>query len=382
MSQYTTEVRFICESMAGLSESQGLSNVNEIIDNTAANIIGDYPIFDETYRNVLNNKIIKHYYTREIGYETVGLWKLKLNMKMNEIMPYYNKFYKSELLNFNPMYDVDYTMSTEKTGDTSKIDIQSDSENNAQSRNSSKDSEGSNILTQSQTDETTSTSSSELAVVDKETGTKSATGEDKTTNAETKNTTTKTENNTTTTTDSDESSTAGTARIDAYADTPQGGLDGLNSYDYLTNARKIDDSQSGSKHGTSNATADGTSSYSEDGNTVGTGKKDWTENDNTTLDKNSNTTGSDSGTSKSQHSNSETNRSSENERGQESITGSTSRNSTADSTIKSTEDYLTKVNGKRGTTSYSKMLQDYRHTFLNIDMMVIDDLKDLFMNIW
>ena len=32
MSKYTTEVRFICENSAGLSESEGADNVDSILD--------------------------------------------------------------------------------------------------------------------------------------------------------------------------------------------------------------------------------------------------------------------------------------------------------------------------------------------------------------
>ena len=107
MSKYTTQVRFICENYAGLTESVGYGKVDEIIASARKKVFDfPYPIFDETYRNVLETKILKHFYTREIGAETVGLWKLWLNTKMNEIMPYYNKLYKSELLDFNPLYDV------------------------------------------------------------------------------------------------------------------------------------------------------------------------------------------------------------------------------------------------------------------------------------
>ena len=122
MSIYTTEVRFICETYAGYKESQGYDKVNEIVANAQSKIFELYPIFDESYRSVLNTKILRHYYTREICAETVGLWKLWLNNKMNEIMPYYNKLYNSELLKFNPLYDVDLsTLRTrdEKTGEES-----------------------------------------------------------------------------------------------------------------------------------------------------------------------------------------------------------------------------------------------------------------------
>ena len=110
MSIYTTERRFICESLAGQTESQGYDQVNWIIEQAAPKIFSfDFPMFDESYRSVLEKKILKHYYTREIGLETYGLWQLKLDTKMNEIMPYFNQRYKSETLEFNPLYDFDVT---------------------------------------------------------------------------------------------------------------------------------------------------------------------------------------------------------------------------------------------------------------------------------
>lgn len=110
MSKFTTEVRYICENYAGLNDSVGYNDVDSVIEKSWAKVFSfDFPIFDEEYRPVLCKKILKHFYTREIGLETVGLWKLKLDTKMNEIMPYYNQRYKSELIKFNPMYDVDLT---------------------------------------------------------------------------------------------------------------------------------------------------------------------------------------------------------------------------------------------------------------------------------
>ena len=117
MSKYTTEVRFICESNAGLDESKGFNSINEILENCIDNIFDfDFPIFDEAYRPVLEKKILKHYYTREIATETVGLWKHFLDARLNEIMPFYNKLYESELIEFNPLYDVNLTTDHTKSG--------------------------------------------------------------------------------------------------------------------------------------------------------------------------------------------------------------------------------------------------------------------------
>ena len=89
MSQYTTELRYLIK--------QGYNfELNE------------YPIFDESYRDVLNKKILDHYYYKEIGFETPQRFKHYLKTTLNEVMPYYNKLYLSELININPLYTVDY----------------------------------------------------------------------------------------------------------------------------------------------------------------------------------------------------------------------------------------------------------------------------------
>lgn len=117
MGKYTTELRFICETESGLDESKGFNDVDNIITQAAPNVFNfDFPIYDEAYRLPFEKMILRHFYSREIGYETYGLWKLKLWDKLNLIMPYYNEMYKSTLLQFNPFYDVDYTVEHEGEG--------------------------------------------------------------------------------------------------------------------------------------------------------------------------------------------------------------------------------------------------------------------------
>ena len=211
MSMYTTELRYICESYAGLTESAGNNNIENVIKKALPKIFDfDFPIFDEDYRTVIETKIIKHYYTREISEETVGLWKLRLNTKMNEIMPYYNQLYKAWSVDFNPLYDTDIT--TEHTLD--------------------------NESTQTTTGKST----------------------------------------------------------DRFSDTPQGSLQNIENNTYLSNATIVDSNASG--------------------------------------------------------------------------------------TSNSTDEYLEKITGKRGSMSYSKMLDEYRESLINIDSMIIVDLKDLFFKLW
>lgn len=121
MSKYTTQLRFICESMVDLNESTKANGVTELIEKIWDKVFTfDFPIFDESYRKELCVKILRHYWTREIGQETYGAWKIRLETKLCDIMPYYNQLYKSELLEFNPMFDVDLTRSSDRTN-TGKI---------------------------------------------------------------------------------------------------------------------------------------------------------------------------------------------------------------------------------------------------------------------
>lgn len=70
--------------------------IKTLIDNNFNFQMTNYPIFDENYRETLNNNILHHYYENEIGFETASLFRFYLNQKLNEIMPYYNELYKAQ----------------------------------------------------------------------------------------------------------------------------------------------------------------------------------------------------------------------------------------------------------------------------------------------
>ena len=95
MAKYTTQLRHILEMEYDLD-------------------MKSYPIFDETYRESLNNKIFEHFAFREIGLETPQLFKRFLNRKMNEIMPYYNQLYESTLHDYDPL--LGFEVETNSTG--------------------------------------------------------------------------------------------------------------------------------------------------------------------------------------------------------------------------------------------------------------------------
>ncbi len=76
--------------------------IEELIEN-GVELFDDFPIFNEAYRQILKDRIIEFYYLREIGSETVGAFKHRLNARLRLIMPYYNEMYKSTLFEFDPL---------------------------------------------------------------------------------------------------------------------------------------------------------------------------------------------------------------------------------------------------------------------------------------
>ena len=65
--------------------------------------LDDYPIFDEDYRDSLNQKIIDHYWNQEIGQETISMFRHAMKRRMNEIMPLYNEQYRLNLVVVDPL---------------------------------------------------------------------------------------------------------------------------------------------------------------------------------------------------------------------------------------------------------------------------------------
>lgn len=311
MSKYTTEVRFICESKSGLENSSGADNVDDVIAGAWNKIFtSKAPFFDESYRSVLCQKILKHYYLREICCETVGIWKLWMNERLETIMPYYNQLYESELIKFEPLNDVNLTRKHDRTVDGTE-------ERNGETSDTAN---GTREITNNGTKNTTNN------------GTREVTGTNDTKETGTSDTTTSAESNET--------------KRDLYSDTPQGAITGLENENYLTNARKITDNV--------------TNSGSEDTGTTRNIDNDYTENDTTNNTENTTTNNTENMTTN------------DTKTGTNKVTG----------TSNTTEDYLETLIGKQGSGTYSKMLMEFRDTFLNIDMMVVDEFKDLFFGLW
>lgn len=115
------------------------TTIKALIDNNFDFKMISYPIFDENYREILNNKILNHYYLNEIGFETASLFRFYLNNKMNEIMPYYNELYKAQakILNENLFNNVNLTENY-KSNNSNETNTLSISSSNSNGENNSK----------------------------------------------------------------------------------------------------------------------------------------------------------------------------------------------------------------------------------------------------
>ena len=121
--------------------------IKTLIDNNFDFKMTEYPIFDENYRDILNEKILHHYYMDEIGFETAPLFRFYLNTKLNEIMPFYNTLYatKKAILDSNTLLNnvnITETMDRDTTGENS-------SESSSTSKNVFNDTPQGKILQQS-----------------------------------------------------------------------------------------------------------------------------------------------------------------------------------------------------------------------------------------
>lgn len=375
MSKYTTEVRYICEEAAGLQDSVGYNNIESVIT-TAAPVIFDFdfPIFDEAYRLPLEKTILRHYYTREIGEETVGLWKLRLWDRLSLIMPYYNKLYYSETLQFNPLYDVDYTRTstTDLSGQTSQSDQETTAGQNTSQTSTTNDNNESTTTARGLQHEGQTTGSSNTSEqhnqTDTHTGTEASTNDATVTGTKSQ-------------TDMHSATASGTSEntnYNLFSDTPQGALTNVNNEAYLTDARKITDS--GSTSGSDNSTD------THSGIDTSVTDQDQLKTVNLTDSQigTSGTTGSTSGSDTYQDNETVTGAKTGTASGTTSVSGSDSstRTATGAGTVKNVTEFVEHVIGKQGTYSFVQMIKDYRDALINIDQMIIDELSDLFIALW
>lgn len=383
MSKYTTEVRYICEHYAGLNESTGFEDVDEIVEKARKKIFSNYPIFDENHRAELEKKILKHYYTREIGFETVGLFKLYLNNRMAEIMPYYNKLYESETFEFNPFINTDFKIEGLEKGEAGGQDVSTLG--------------GQDVSTLGGQDKTTA-GGQDKTVNDIEKNTENNTDFSENVKPFGREQTTVSETGQVTTTETPTGAEKDTQKthlnhsddvIEKYSDTPQNGVSGVEAGNYLTTY----------KHTTTTPTYPSATSYdtvetkkefegrsTQSVTQYGTGdaaKKtvsllEYQEGRRTDTNSNTKTKGKEEtdATSTTDYGRTDTTDYGRTDTTDYGRTDTTEYGRTDEKTTETT------TKGKQGSETYQEMLQKYRDVLLNIDDLIIKNLSDLFLNLW
>lgn len=95
----------------------------ELLDSGISKLTGGdiglqyYKTFQSGYEETLNGKIIDHYWNREIGFETIDMFKMKMRQHMNNVMPYFNELYRSVQMTYDPLRTIDITTVSTSTSD-------------------------------------------------------------------------------------------------------------------------------------------------------------------------------------------------------------------------------------------------------------------------
>ena len=236
----------------------------------------DYPSYYKgEAKTAFEQKVLDHYWLRQIGQETTGRWLHYFRSRMREIMPYYIQLYESQAL----MHGIDDPFGN--------VDIVETYE---------------------------------------EERTENSTGKLNNTNTSTSTSTSQTENTGISSGSETENATRTEDHKRKFSNTPQGSISNLDNYLTEANVETANDTDNLAKE--HEATTEATSTGTASGNQTDT------------------QTGTSEGTS----------------------TG----------TVRHT---FTKK-GNQGVNTYAHDMKELRETFLNIDLMIINELKDLFLQVY
>ena len=108
MAKYTIELRNIINNYYSREEVENWFKdycINNYLTQEEIESILNANIWS---KDRLASKIVDHYYMREIGYETIGLFKHYAKVYMQEIMERYLPLIYSNSIKYNPLVNVDY----------------------------------------------------------------------------------------------------------------------------------------------------------------------------------------------------------------------------------------------------------------------------------
>lgn len=131
MSKYTVELRKVIESRG---EEEVLSwfmdyDLTDYLTQDEINVVMERGTWS---KEKLAKKILDHYYMREIGFETVGLFRHQVKVAMQEIMEEKLPLIYSAAIKYDPLVNVDFTeeYTGENAGNSSSnstgLTVQSD----------------------------------------------------------------------------------------------------------------------------------------------------------------------------------------------------------------------------------------------------------------
>lgn len=125
MSKYTIELRTVCE-LYGRSEVESWFKDYNLSYYLRPDEIASIESAGLWSKDRLANKIVEHYFMREIGLETPWLFRHYAKVLMNEIMERKLPLIYSMSIEYDPLVNVDYTETFERT-----IENEGTSSNNA-----------------------------------------------------------------------------------------------------------------------------------------------------------------------------------------------------------------------------------------------------------
>lgn len=108
MSKYTMELREIISTF-GETEVKSWFEQYELSDYLTPQEIKVIEERGVWNKDKLTQRIIDHFFTREIGSDAIGQWMLFVKDKMHEVMETYAPLIYSASIKFDPLVNVDYT---------------------------------------------------------------------------------------------------------------------------------------------------------------------------------------------------------------------------------------------------------------------------------
>ncbi|ARM70171.1 adaptor Ad4 [Bacillus phage Harambe] len=323
-----------------------------------------YPLFSEDFRKDFETNVIRKFYFREIGFETIGRFKFELENWLLINMPFYNKMFESELLEYDPLTNI-------KTIRDNSFDNKKDRNDNIDRSEDIKTNKEGKGLENTKDDGTFTQDGTSDTNVKQDTNSTSTNDVDTST---TKNENTS-KNSTRNGSENNNGSSEGFQR-DLKSDTPDNRLgitteDGKGVIEY---ASEIDESF---KKDSSKSDTTSKDEVEETGNLDGTGTNKTTEKG-TGED---HTTGESKGKTHNEGTTSATGKKDRIET--EEVTTGKTGNDKLNSLIKENQNFNETMYGKTGAMTYQEMVMLYRDTFLRIEDMIHQEMnKKLFMLVY